>query len=258
MMDPILSFEGVSFGYSQNGKAVMTDFCLHVPSGSVTAILGPNGAGKTTLLHLALGWLKPRRGNIYLKGRGLREYSRRELGQWMGLVPQTEYISFDFSLLEYVLLGRAPYLRPLDMPTREDVQIALRSLEQVGLNDLHHRSVLNLSGGERQLLLTARAITQQPRFLLLDEPSSHLDISNKVRLLNLLRELSRQDVTIMLTTHEPEFASAIATHLVLMREGKVQEAGALEEEMTSEKLSALYGTSVKVVKVDGKSSVLWG
>lgn len=258
MNTPLLAFRGVRFGYGVNGKSVFQELTLDIAAGTVTAILGPNGAGKTTLLHLALGWLKPHSGQITLRERPLADYGRGELGRQIGLVPQSEHNPFEYSLLEYVLHGRAPYLKPLEMPGPEDVRIAQAALARVGLAGWEGRSVARLSGGERQLVLIARALTQQPRLLLLDEPTSHLDLGNKTRLLALLRELVAQDVTIVLTTHEPEVAVGLATHLVLMRGGQVLEAGPLPSTFSSERLSATYGVPVEVAQVNGRQVVLWG
>jgi len=219
--------------------------------------LGPNGAGKTTLLHLTLGWLKPQSGNILLDQSSLSKFSRRALGQWMGLVPQSEHISFEYSLLEFVLLGRAPHLPPLAMPGDEDFEIAADALGKVGLAEMQKRSILSLSGGERQLVLVARALAQQPRLLLLDEPTSHLDLSNKGRLVHLLRGLSERGVTILFTTHEPDVASALATHLVLMKHGQVLKAGSLEDVFTTQCLTSLYHLPVSVIEVSGRRVALW-
>jgi iron complex transport system ATP-binding protein len=256
MTTPLLSFQDVTFHYSPQSCPALRQLSLDIHHGTVTAILGPNGAGKTTLLHLALGWLKLQSGQVALDGRPLSTYSRGELGRWMGLVPQSEHIAFEYSLLEYVLLGRAPYLKPLEMPGSRDCQIAGRALEQVGLGGWDGRSIAQLSGGERQLVLIARALAQQPRLLLLDEPTAHLDLGNKSRLLGLLRELRARQVTILLTTHEPEVAAAVATHLVLMRDGQVLCAGLLAETCNSQWLSATYGVPVRVTEVDGRQVVL--
>jgi iron complex transport system ATP-binding protein len=253
----LLKFEHLAFGYPTATRPVLKDFNLEIGSGTVTAILGPNGAGKTTLLHLALGWLKPQNGNILLDHNPLGGYSRRALGQWLGLVPQSEHISFEYSLLEFVLLGRAPYLPSLAMPGEEDCEIAIDALQQVGLARMRNRSILSLSGGERQLVLVARALAQQPRLLLLDEPTSHLDLSNKGRLVHLLRKLSEQGVTIIFTTHEPEIASTLATHLVLMQNGRVLKTGTMEEVFTNHDLSILYQLPVSVVDVAGRRIALW-
>jgi len=258
MNAPLLAFHDVRFGYGANGKTVFQRLTLGIEAGTVTAVLGPNGAGKTTLLHLALGWLKPQGGRITLRGRPLADYGRGELGRLIGLVPQSEHNPFEYSLLEYVLLGRAPYLKPLEMPGPQDVRIAQDALARVGLAGWEGRSIARLSGGERQLVLIARALTQEPRLLLLDEPTSHLDLGNKARLLALLRALVAQGVTIVLTTHEPEVAAGLATHLVLMRGGQVLEAGPLPDTFSGDRLSAIYGVPVKVAQVDGRQVVLWG
>lgn len=253
----LLKFERVRFEYPSAAQPVMKEFNLEIEAGTITAILGPNGAGKTTLLHLTLGWLRPQKGNILLNQCVLGAYSRRALGQWIGLVPQSEHISFEYSLLEFVLLGRAPHLAPLAMPGKEDCEIAAEALKQVGLTRLQNRSILSLSGGERQLVLVARALAQQPRLLLLDEPTSHLDLSNKGRLVHLLRELSSRGVSILFTTHEPDVASALATHLVLMQKGRVLKTGTLDEVFTGQDLSLLYQLPVSVANVGGRRVALW-
>lgn len=253
----LLAFDHISFSYQPGGRQALRALSLEIQPGTVTAILGPNGAGKTTLLHLALGWLAPQNGQVRLNGKALRHYSRRELGQWMALVPQSERIPFEYSITEYVLLGRAPYLAPLDMPGVEDCRISGQVIEQVGLGNLNGRAITTLSGGERQLALLARALAQQPRLLLLDEPTSHLDLANKARLLKLMQELAARGVTLLLTTHEPEVAAAIATHLVLMREGQVYQTGPLSQVFTAEHLSATYGVPVSVTQVDGRRIALW-
>jgi iron complex transport system ATP-binding protein len=253
----LLKFDHITFGYPLASHSVMEDFYLEIESGTITAILGPNGAGKTTLLHLALGWLKPQNGNIQLDQEVLNSYSRRDLGQWIGLVPQSEHIAFEYSLLEFVLLGRAPYLPPLAMPGKEDMEIASDALQQVGLSAMQNQSILSISGGERQLVLMARALAQRPRLLLLDEPTSHLDLSNKGRLVHLLRELSNTGVTILFTTHEPDVASALATHLVLMQKGEILKTGTLAEAFTNQDLTHLYQLPVNVIDVCERKVAIW-
>jgi iron complex transport system ATP-binding protein len=257
MNEGSLLFHDVRFVYPMAGRAVFQQLSLEIMPGTVTAILGPNGAGKTTLLHLALGWLKPQSGRVMLAGRALTSYSRGELGREIGLVPQSEHTAFEYSILEYVLLGRAPYLKPLEMPGPEDIRIALEAMARAGLAGWEGRSMARLSGGERQLVLVARALAQQPRILLLDEPTSHLDLANKSRLLALLRGPVGMGVTILLTTHEPEVAAGLATHLVLMQSGQVLRTGPLAETFTAECLSATYGVPIEVTQVGGREIVLW-
>jgi iron complex transport system ATP-binding protein len=257
MSAPILEFDHVTFRYHNTTRLVLDDFSLSLPEGAVSAILGPNGSGKTTLMRLAYGKEQPLHGSIRVNGREMKEYSRRELGQWIGLVPQNEYLHYDYTLLEYTVLGRAPYLEPLAMPGEEDFSIASQALVRVGLGEMQYRPVTRLSGGELQLALVARALTQQPKLMLLDEPTSHLDLANKRKLIAILRELAGQGMTIIFTTHEPEAAASIASHLVLMRLGRVHYSGVLDEGFTNEHLTSAYGVPIRVIKVDGLQVVTW-
>ncbi len=257
MNTPILSLEHVSYSYNGNHHDALNDLNLEITDGSVTAILGPNGAGKSTLLHVILGWLLPTQGNIFLKGRPLHQYTRRQAGQMMALVPQMENMPFDYSLLEYVLLGRTPYLHPLESPREKDMKAAHHALAISGLSEMETRTVTSLSGGERQLVLLARALTQQPHIILLDEPTAHLDLANKSRLIKILSELHKTGSTIILTTHEPEAASAVASEIVLLRKGQILTNGLCEQVFTAENLTEAYGVPVRIINVDGQRVALW-
>lgn len=252
----ILSASHLSFGYNGARRTVLHDLSLDIPAGAITAILGPNGSGKTTLLRLLLGVLRPQAGQIRLNGRALDAYSRRERGQLLGLVPQDEHIPFDFTVLEYVLLGRAPYLGTLQMPGQPDYEVALQSLAAVGLEAMAERALPNLSGGERQLAVLARALAQQPQVLLMDEPTSHLDLANQARLLEIMRSLAVRGVTVVLTTHDPSLASTVAGHAVLMHQGRVLAVGPAGSVLNAGNLSHTYGVPVQVYEVDGRRLIL--
>jgi iron complex transport system ATP-binding protein len=234
-------------------KAVSMD----VPAGSITAVLGPNGVGKTTLLHLALGWLRPQSGRVFLEGKPVQDYSQRERGRLVSLVPQKEHIPFEYSILEYVLLGRAPYLGALAMPGRVDYEIALSSIQSVGLNGMEGRPINDLSSGERQLVLVARALAQQPGVMLLDEPTSHLDPHNKKRLIEIVGSQKASGKTVLFTTHELDVAACLADRAVLMRSGEVLRSGPIDKVLVSESIKEAYGLDVKVVDIAGKKIVLW-
>jgi iron complex transport system ATP-binding protein len=266
MTDPILSFRKVSFGY-HSSRPILKDVDFDLPSGRIAAILGPNGAGKTTLLSLTLGWLSAWSGEIHLTGTPLKALPPRERGRRMALVPQSEHTPFDYTVLEYILLGRAPHLPPLEMPSAKDTDIALNALEQVGIAALAQRPVPQLSGGERQLMLIARALTQltdgltnhdpAPRLLLLDEPTAHLDLRNKARIIEIMRRLRDAGVTLLMTNHEPDIVLAIADEVLLMESGIPPQFGALDEIFTAEALSRTYGIPIRIIQVNGHKQVLW-
>jgi len=256
-MSPLaISIADLHFRYDGRAAALFDNLSLEIPPGSVTAVLGPNGAGKSTLLHLILGLLTPTQGDVQLGGRPRRSYSRREVGKLVGLVAQEEAIPFNFTVQEYVLLGRAPHLDLLATPRPTDLAIARQALARVGAADMAGRSIQTLSGGERQLVLLARVIAQAPRILLLDEPTAHLDLGNKERVLGLVREMVAEGVTALFTTHEPDLAAALADAVVLVRDGKIIAAGALNAVFTSENLSQTYGIPVHVYQVEGRHITL--
>ena len=239
MSASLLSFEHVAFGYTRSRK-IFTDLNYQLRRGTLTVILGPNGIGKTTLLYMALGWLQPSAGQVLLENRPLREYSRAEIGRRISLVPQTERQPYSYTVLEYVLFGRAPHLALFGAPGEMDVQAARQALVRAGIPDLGSAYVDQLSGGEGQLVLIARALAQEPRVLLLDEPSAHLDLGNKYRLMQILSDLRKDGTTILMTTHDPEIALAVSDETVLVDGSGSVKVGAPTELLTAESLSRLY------------------
>jgi iron complex transport system ATP-binding protein len=252
----IISLAGLRFSYNGSAQPVLRDISLEIPEGAVTAVLGPNGSGKTTLLLILLGMLAPQAGTVLIDGKHRASYSRSAMSQLIGLVPQQERVPFPFSVLDYVLLGRAPHLGLLEQPGRADRQAAREALDTVGLTALMDRPVPSLSGGERQLATVARALAQKPRIFLMDEPASHLDLSNKRRVLGAICALANGGVTIVLTTHDPNAAAVVADTVVLVREGQIIATGPAETVLNSENLSATYGLPVEVVRVRGRPVVL--
>ena len=254
MSGAALQLRGVTFGYTS--EPVLTALDLEVPAGKVTALLGPNGCGKTTLLKLMLGLLVPDSGEIRVLGEPLDPRQRRPLSRCIGLIPQEEHVPFDLTLIEYVVLGRAPYLHLLQQPRPEDRDEAHRALRDVGLHELAHRPVPSLSGGERQLAAVARALAQQPRILLADEPTSHLDLRNRRAVIDVLADQARHDRTVLMTTHDPNAAAAVAQQVVLLRHGAVLAAGAPADVICSRTLSQVYGVDIDVELIRGRPTVL--
>lgn len=253
---PAFSLEKVAFRYADAGPWVLRDLSFTLPTGKITAILGPNGAGKSTLLHLLLGLLTPQQGHVRLFGRPLAAYPPSQRGRWVAWVPQKEHLTFAFTVREYVLLGRTPHLGWFALPRAEDMARVEEVLAQLGLRALAARSIHDLSGGEVQLMLIARALAQESPVLLLDEPTAHLDPGNRARVLAYLKALAAQGRTLVFTTHEPQAAAQVAHQVLLLREGRLLFAGSPEQALTPERLSALYGIPFEVHRCQGRT-VIW-
>lgn len=248
----MIVLDNLCFRYNTDAPLVLCGLSLTIGSGTITAILGPNGSGKTTLMHVLLGRLQPLEGEIRLNGQRQRDMSRRSMAQTIGLVPQDENVPFEFTVLEYVVLGRAPYLGWLDTPSDLDYELALEALAGAGIEHLQARTIPSLSGGERQLARLARALAQSPHILLLDEPTSHLDLGNLDRVLRLMNQLSHKGVTVVFTTHDPTSAASVADSLVLLRGGQAVAAGPTHEVMTAENLTQVYNADIDVHHIDGR------
>jgi iron complex transport system ATP-binding protein len=252
----ILELENLGFRYHPDSQPVLVDVSARILEGKITAVLGPNGAGKTTMLHLLMGLKADFSGAIRLMGRPLAAYARRELSRWIGWVPQIEEPRFPFTVFEYVMMGRTPHLGWLQMPSPEDQAITLQTLQDQALPALADRPIGSLSGGEFQMVRIARALAQQPRILVLDEPTAHLDPGNKDRVMRTMLGLMRQGITMVYTTHEPESALAIADQAMLIKDGRLQDAGAVEDVLTAEGLTAAFEVPLKVQRVDGTQVVV--
>jgi len=248
----VLELDQISYTYPE-GTQALDSVSFTVEQGQSVAILGSNGAGKSTLLDLLLGWNKAR--GISLFGKELTEYGRKELGRNLALVPQSEHYNFSFTLLEYTLFGRSPYLSQMGTPTEEDAAIAVEALGEVGLEAYQDRPITSLSGGEHQLLLLARAIAQQSRILLLDEPTSALDPANRMRVISILKNLFEKGKTLLFTTHDANLAYELATHVAMLKKGRLLCYGPKEETVTSEMLTTLYGIPLKVGSIEGRTLI---
>ncbi|HQB90284.1 MAG TPA: ABC transporter ATP-binding protein [Sphaerochaeta sp.] len=244
----ILELHDVSFTYP-SGTEALKQVSFSIEEGSSVALLGSNGAGKSTLLDVLLG-MHPH-ASVTLCGKPLSSYGRKEVGRLIALVPQSEQFNFSFSLLEYTLFGRSPYLGQMQLPSALDAQIAWEALAEVGLAGFEERSITSLSGGEHQLLLLARSIAQQSRILLLDEPTSALDPANRRRTLSLLKRLHSRGKTLFFSTHDVNFAAELATHVVMLKEGRLLAAGLKEEVVNTKMLTTLYGTEMRAETFDG-------
>ena len=215
-----LDIRQVSFSY--NGGLVLHDIDLSVKPGEIVGLLGPNGSGKTTLIKLASGVLKPGQGEIWLNGSSLDRMRRKAIARSIAVMPQQFHIPFAFKVGEVVMLGRIPFIRTLTGETAADREAVEHALEVAGVTELEHRHFDELSGGERQKVILAMVLAQQPQVLLLDEPTLHLDITHQVEILELVKGLNRQQgLTVVAAMHDLNLASLYFNRLVLLKEGRV-------------------------------------
>ena len=220
-----------------------------VKSGEFLGILGPNGSGKTTLLKSISRVLKPRKGAILMDELNIYDMKTVDVAKQMAVVPQTAPVTFDFSALEVVLMGRNPHMDRFAIETKEDIEIAKNSMKLTNTWDFADRSITELSGGERQRVIIARALTQEPQLLLLDEPTTHLDISNQLEIMDLLKQLCKtKKLLIVAVFHDFNLAARYCDSLILLKDGKIVAAGKSDDTLTSENVKKVFNVDTIVKK----------
>ena len=226
---------------------MLTGADLDVAPGEIVGLLGRNGAGKSTLLRIACGLLVPDAGAVQLDGKPLEALDRRERARAVALVPQETHFPFPFSVAEVVLMGRAPHLGWLGFEGRRDLAAAQSAMEQLGIGDLAARSVLSLSGGERQLAVVARALAQEPRLLLLDEPTAFLDLRHRLQVLGRVRQLTAAGAGALVVSHDLAVAARACDRLALLAGGQILAAGAPRDVLTPALLREAFGIEADVL-----------
>jgi len=244
-MDTLLKINNLYGGY--NKETILKDISLEIKKSEFLGIIGPNGSGKTTLLRLMSRVLIPQKGNIALSGKDISRMNLKEFCRNTAFVPQDTIINFSFTVFEIVLLGRIPHLKRLQLETKLDIRIAEASLIMTDTLNLKEKRIDELSAGERQRVMIAKALTQEPILLFLDEPTSHLDIGHQIQILDLLKKLNQQhNLTIVMVLHDLNLASEYCNRIVLVNEGRVFKEGAPQEVLTYQNIEAVYKTVVVV------------
>jgi len=246
----IYDVKNIDFTYPGNNKKVLAGVSLTLSAGEVLSILGPNGAGKSTLLNCMTGLLKPDSGSIILDGSDISTLTARRTAQIISYVPQTHTPAFSYTVLHFVTMGRAPYIGTLEKPKTRDTEIAENALKAVSIENLALRPYTEISGGERQLAVIARALAQEPQAIIFDEPTAYLDYGNQHRILRLIHSLSQQGYGVIITTHNPDHALLLGGRVaVLNRDGTLAE-GPCEEIITEQRLKDVYKTQLHLLHID--------
>ncbi|MGO9571126.1 MAG: ABC transporter ATP-binding protein [Desulfomonilaceae bacterium] len=248
----MIAVKDLSYRHPHADAAVLNGVTFDAESGMLTAILGPNGSGKTTLFKCISGLWVPQRGDVVFQGRSIKGSPARQIARIISVVPQEHDPPFPYSVFEVVTMGRAAYLGMFSTPSRGDYSKAEEAIEQVGIAHLNHRPYTEISGGERQLVLIARALAQEAPVILLDEPTTHLDFKNQVLVLTKVKEIVRlKSVAAIMTIHDPNLATLFSDQVVMINNGSVVSHGPPHEVITEGNLSSLYGIDVVVLTVNG-------
>jgi ABC-type cobalamin/Fe3+-siderophores transport systems, ATPase components len=238
---------GVDCGYRD--RTVLRGLSFTVSSSEIVCLLGPNGVGKTTLFKTVLGFLKLQGGKILADGEDVRTWSRKKYARTIGYVPQSHTPPFPFTVFDVVAMGRTAYLDAFASPSQKDLDIAEEALEALEITHLRDRIYTEISGGERQMVLIARALAQQPRLLVMDEPTSNLDFGNQMRVLAQIKRLAEKGMGIVMTSHFPDHAFLCASRVALLsREGFA--IGPPDEILTEQSLRKVYGIDVKITTTE--------
>ncbi|HLJ63665.1 MAG TPA: ABC transporter ATP-binding protein [Stellaceae bacterium] len=244
-----MSLAAVGLGFGYRDKLVGQGVDLELKEREVLCLLGPNGGGKTTLMKTLLGLLAPLQGMVRLDGEDISTWSRARLARAIGYVPQAHAAFFPFRVIDIVVMGRSAHIGLFAAPSAEDLTVADRALATLGIEGLRDRTYTEISGGERQLVLIARALAQEPRFLVMDEPTASLDFGNQARVLARIRDLAAAGMAVLLSTHDPDHVFQCAHRAALLGRGGLIALGRPEEVITPDNLRRIYGIEVRVLKL---------
>ncbi len=248
-----LKLENVSSGYVEE---IIKEINFEAHDGEFIGIVGPNGSGKTTLIRTIAKLLKPKKGSIYLNGRDLAKIKVKDLAKIIAVVPQNFHVDFNFNVENVVLMGRTPHLGRFELEGEKDFEIAFRAMRIVGCDHLVGRSVNEISGGELQKVIIARALAQEPKVLLLDEPTAHLDVNHQIEIMNMLKKLAEGGILVIAVIHDINLALQFCSRLILMKDGRIVAFGKPEEIVGH--IKDIFGIDVVVRRhpITGKFYVL--
>jgi iron complex transport system ATP-binding protein len=242
----IFEVKNADCGYGT--ERILRDISLRIESGRILCLLGPNGVGKTTLFKSMLGFLKLQSGCVMIDGEDIGTWSIKKVAKTIGYVPQVHTPPFPFTVLDVVAMGRVAHMGLFGTPGRKDMEIAENALERLGISAFRDKIYTEISGGERQMVLIARALAQNPKILVMDEPTSNLDFGNQIRVLTQIKTLADDGMAVIMTSHFPDHAFLCSTNVALLRKDSTLIVGTAEEVVTEVNLKAAYGVDVRIIR----------
>ena len=243
----MIQVRDVEFSYGKQEVLKGISFCME--KGEFVCVLGANGCGKTTLLKSILAFLTPQHGQMLLYGKDIHQMDERERARKIAYIPQYHTPPFPFTVRDVVLMGRTPHLSRICRPTEKDCRIADESMERLGIAHYANKSYTALSGGQRQMVVIARALAQQPDLLIMDEPTASLDFGNQYLVLAQVKKLAREGMGVLMVTHNPDHAFYCADRIIAMEDGKILSMGDAGKVINEAVMKAVYHMPVKVRSV---------
>lgn len=248
-MKNIISISNLCFKYNKND--ILKDITLNIESGTFLSIIGPNGSGKTTLLKNMVKILNPTNGSIKLYNSDLNEFKYKDLAKKVAVVHQNSNIAFNFSVKDIVMMGRFPYLKRFESESKIDYDMVEKAMKDTGIFDLRDRSAENISGGEMQRVMIARALVQQPEIMILDEPTSSLDLKYQVGILDICKQLNKsENITVICILHDINLAARYSDKIALLKNGEIFSLDIPQNVITSENIKKVYDVNVDIKKID--------
>ena len=235
--------------FSYNSKPILENIHLDVDKGEILTILGPNGSGKTTLIKCIVGLLSLDKGSIKVNGISMNNLSIRDKAKKIAYLPQENNLHFHFSVFDVVLMGRTPYVGMLKKPLTHDIEIALRSIDTLEVRDLAKRIYASLSGGEKKLVMIARALAQDTNILIFDEPTNHLDFKNQFVILDKIKHIARQNnMCVVISLHDPNLARIFSDKVLMIKNGKTEAYGMAKDVINEHNLNDVYDIKIDVYR----------
>jgi len=242
----ILKVENLHFSYGK--KEILKGLSFSVDESTIIGIIGANGSGKTTLLKNISGYLKPASGNVFIEDRNIRDFSIKEKARYISYVPQDMEYGFNFTCFDIVMMGRMPFLKRFQWESKKDRDIVKKSMEMTNTWQFKDYKLSELSGGERQRVYIARALAQEPKILLMDEPISHLDIKYQIEILSFVKDLSTKGILVIAVLHDINLASQFCHEILIMKNGKLMDLGSPNKVITPESIKSAFSIDVELLE----------